>query len=307
MRLASRQGPIEDPEPVADSLRYHLLRAALAAGKPNLGSLSAAELSALEPKAQASHALESLVLSSPEAAKILIPESRIEQALAEVRGRYDSRADFLADLSGNGLDEQQLRSALQRELIFDGLMQRIGARRPAVTEVDERLFFEMHQERFTQPEQRTARHILITINNDYAENSRGAARARIDAIAAQLAAQPADQPSTFADLARRHSECPTAMQDGQLGSVQRGQLFPALDQALFQLAAGALSAPVESDLGFHILWCERIQPARAIPFAQARERIRQVLEERAARQCQREWINERQQQARQGATDAAST
>ncbi len=284
-----------------DSLRYHLLRAALDAGKPNLGSLGAEELQALEPKARRSQALESLVLSSPEAADTLIPESRIEQAVAEVRGRYESNQAFVDDLAGNGLDEPQLRRALQRELMFDGIMQRVAARRPAITEVDERLFFEMHRERFTQPEQRTARHILITINDDYAENSRQAARARIDKVHAELCGSN----KGFAALAQRHSECPTAMQQGQLGPVKRGQLFPSLDQALFALPAGGISAPVESDLGFHILWCERIQPERAIDFAQAQARIRQALDERAARNCQRQWIAELKGRAGANGADGA--
>jgi peptidyl-prolyl cis-trans isomerase C len=277
-----------ESEQQPEGLRYHLLRAALNAGKPNLGSLSAEELQALEPKARQSQALESLVLSSPEAADTMIPESRIEQAVAEVRGRYENTEAFIADLAGNGLDEATLRSALQRELIFDGVMQRVASRRQAISEVDERLFFEMHRERFTQPEQRTARHILITINDDYAENSREAARARIDKLHTTLGGDT----KGFAALARRHSECPTAMQDGQLGAVKRGQLFPSLEQALFALPAGGVSEPVESDLGFHILWCERIQPERTVDFAQARGRIRQALEERAARDSQRHWIAE---------------
>jgi peptidyl-prolyl cis-trans isomerase C len=284
---ATLSAPTESDESM-DGLRYHLLRAALNAGKPNLGSLSAEELQALEPKAHQSQALESLVLSSPEAADTPIPESRIEQAVKEVRGRYESTEDFIADLAGNGLDEATLRSALQRELIFDGVMQRVASRRQPITEVDERLFFEMHRERFTQPEQRTARHILITINDDYAENSREVARARIDKVHAELGGDT----KGFAALARRHSECPTAMQEGQLGPIKRGQLFPSLDQVLFALPAGGISEPVESDLGFHILWCERIQPERAVDFAQAQARIRKALEERAARDCQRRWIAE---------------
>ncbi|MGD8498456.1 MAG: nitrogen fixation protein NifM [Chromatiales bacterium] len=286
MTMASAALPPSAQETEADNFRYHLLRAALDAGKRGLAGLSETDLRQIEPKARRSHALESLVLSSPEAAKILVPQSRVDEAVGAVRGRYDDERAFQSDLAANGLDARQLRSALQRELIFDGVMQRVAARRPAVTELDERLFFELHKERFTLPERRIARHILITINDDFAENGRDAAHRRIQAVAEKLGGRA----TGFARLARRHSECPTAMEDGRLGAIRRGQLYPALDAALFALEADAISAPVESDLGFHILWCEQIQPAQTVPFGRAREQIRQLLDERGARACQRQWI-----------------
>jgi peptidyl-prolyl cis-trans isomerase C len=111
-------------------------------------------------------------------------------------------------------------------------MQRVGTYAEPITEIDERLFYELHRERFQTPEHRAARHILITVNDDYPENARDAARARIERIAADLKGHI----ERFGELARRYSECPTATQDGNLGLVRPGQLFPQLDQCLFRLA-----------------------------------------------------------------------
>jgi peptidyl-prolyl cis-trans isomerase C len=45
-------------------------------------------------------------------------------------------------------------------------------------------------------------------------------------------------------------------------------------------------------VGFHLVLCERIQPARILPFPQVRERIRKALEQRCRRDTQRAWIAE---------------
>lgn len=265
---------------------YHLLRVATARFQTPPSALTSEQRGQAEHQARQSVALESLVLSSPEARDTLVPDQRLEESLREISQRYADRDTFLADLAENGLDEQTLRQALRRELIFDAVMQRVGAGGEAITEVDERLFFEFHQARFSPPERRTVRHILVTINDDFAENRRDAALARIEHIAAELGGRPDD----FGTLARRHSECPTAMEDGRLGTVTPGTLFPALDAALFALEVGAISGILESELGFHLLWCEAVEPAVAVTFEQARPQIHAALDARRRHERQKAWI-----------------
>jgi peptidyl-prolyl cis-trans isomerase C len=267
--------------------RYHLLRAALGAGHSGLAELDDKCLTDIESQADKSFDLESLVLGSPEAARAVIPPGRIEEALSELRGRYPDRNAFIADLTENGLDEETLGRALERELIFDAVMQAVSSRRPDVTAIDERLFFELHKERFCRPERRTARHILITVNDQFEENRRDASLSRIERLAEKLDGRQ----NRFPSLAREHSECPSAMEEGRLGTLPRGRLYPELDAVLFSLPEGGISGPVESDMGFHLLWCEKIHRGVAPPFSKARPRIRQLLEERAARNCQKAWIS----------------
>ncbi len=273
-------------DPARPEYRYHLLRAASERFQTPPGALNVEQLAQAERQAGQTFALETLVLASPEARDTMIPDARLDESVNLIRQRYPDEETFLADLAQSGLDESTLRQALQRELIFDAVMQRIGARAAPVTEVDEQLFYELHRDRFTTPERRTARHLLITINDEFADNRRDVARARIERIAAQLNGR-ADR---FGQLARAHSECPTAMDEGRLGTVPRGQLFPELDAALFALDEGRVSGVLESELGFHLLLCERIEAATSITFDQARTKIRTIIETRRQRDSQRAWI-----------------
>jgi peptidyl-prolyl cis-trans isomerase C len=272
--------------------RYHLLRAAIERFQCGLDALDALQLEAVESQARRTFDLESLVVSSCEALDVVIPEQRLSSAVQELQSRYPDRDAFEADLKRNGLDEDSLRRALRRELTFDAVLQRIGAYAPPVTELEERLFYEMHPQRLGTPERRSARHILITVNDDFAENRRDAALARIERIAARLEKDGIDP---FGELARVNSECPTAMQDGSLGIVTRGQLFPVLEEALFMLGEGEVSGVLESELGFHLLLCERIEPARTATFEEARMKIQEVLRRRSQREAQKDWIASLQQ------------
>ena len=235
------------------------------------------------------------MLSSAEAREVVIPPEQLEATFGEVMARYPDRSALQVDLRANGLSEDRLRQALHRELLFDGVLQRVSARRLAVSQIDARLYYELHNDKFLVPEQRSVRQILITINDDFVENRRPAAKVRIEKIAAKLQCSP----NRFADQARKHSECPSALEGGKLGSVMRGQLFPQLDSALFSMQEGAVSDVLETEVGFHLLLCEKVIPERCVPFSKAEPRIRELIEERNRRNCQKAFLKQLKEQHRE--------
>jgi peptidyl-prolyl cis-trans isomerase C len=280
MTLAEKQ-----PE-ITPEFSYHLLRNALSGFQKNLSQLDPNEYAQVQRKASKSFELESLVIGSAEAEGLVISDQQLADSVAEVGQRYGSREEFLGDLEANGLDEEGLRKALYRELMFDSVMQRVAANSAEVNELDVHLFYEMHHERFQGQEVRLASHVLITINPDYPENTREAAGERMQQVKEKLAGRG----NRFEEFAKRYSECPTAMEGGKLGEVTRGQLYECLDTALFRMAEGEISEVIESELGFHILYCEKIKPARKVPLSKAAPRIREVLQERQRRNCQKSWL-----------------
>jgi peptidyl-prolyl cis-trans isomerase C len=144
----------------------------------------------------------------------------------------------------------------------------------------------MHHERFESPEIRQARHILITINPEYPENTPAVARSTMQQVVEKLAGRG----NRFEQFAKRYSECPTAMEGGKLGDVKRGQLYQELDSALFNMKEGEISDIVETELGFHILYCEKIKQAKRVPLSKAYPQIREHLQERHRRNCQKAWL-----------------
>lgn len=265
---------------------YTLLRAALSLFKKPPTELDDEQWARVFRQARNEYDIETRVLNSLEAAAVIIGEQEVELAFAEVRERFDDEDGFLQAMQNNGLSADSLRAALARQCKVNAVMERVAARAPKVNEVEVGIFYHSHPEKFRQPEQRLARHILISINPDYPENTREAALQRINDIAATLKRKP----HKFADLALKNSECPTAMNGGVLGAIVPGTLFPELDQALFALKLNEISTAVETEIGFHLIQCQKIIPAETISLKNATPNIKKVMQERYRRNCQRSWL-----------------
>jgi peptidyl-prolyl cis-trans isomerase SurA len=67
------------------------------------------------------------------------------------------------------------------------------------------------------------------------------------------AQQALDAGTPFEEVAKRYSDDSTAAIGGDLGWVAPGQLIPTFEDALFALAPGQRSAPVETPYGFHLI------------------------------------------------------
>jgi len=76
----------------------------------------------------------------------------------------------------------------------------------------------------------------------------------LQALAERIAAAE-DPPRAFADAAAEVSQSASAVDGGQLGWVgAQGDLPPAVTDALLRAAAGELVGPLESPLGYHLLY-----------------------------------------------------
>ena len=272
---------------------YLALKLAAQLFKKPLEALAADELKRVGSVAAQQQEIETLILNTVEASSVALPAASIEACLAEIRSRYESEEDFRADLERIGLDAAALRQAVERDMVVEAVLDKVGARAAAVSDTEVEIFWFMHKDRFRRAETRVLRHILITINEQLAGNERGAARNKIDAIRERLLKNP----ERFAEQALKHSECPTAMNGGLLGTVPRGQLYPELEATAFTLAENALSAPVESELGWHLILCETIHAERQSQLAEVRQTIREHLERQRRSTCQKSWINALRRQA----------
>lgn len=265
---------------------YNLLRAALSLFKKSPDELAEAELSQAKIQAMNEFRIENQVLNTPEAAAVIITEQELQRAFREISDRYDNEAAFFSDLEKNKLSEDSLQAALHRQCKVNTVLELVASRAPAISDADIGIYYHLHADQFNRPERREACHIFISINPDYPENTFERALRRAQELAEKLRKKP----HRFADLALRHSECPTALQGGALGTVLHGTLYPELDEVLFKLKPGEVSDVVKSEIGFHVLLCKSIQKPETLSLAKATPKIRQLLKERARRTCQRAWL-----------------
>lgn len=131
------------------------------------------------------------------------------------------------------------------------------------TEEELRALYEAEQSRFSTPEERLTRHILIKTGN---ARDADAARAEIEALRARIV----DGGEDFAEVAKAESEdAGSAAQGGSLDWVRRGMMVTPFEEAMFALDAGVVSAPVETDFGWHIILVDEIREPSVKPFEDA--------------------------------------
>ncbi|OQK15543.1 nitrogen fixation protein NifM [Methyloprofundus sedimenti] len=265
---------------------YALLRIALAAFEKTPQELSSDELAQIAVQARNEQDLECRVLSSPEAAGVIVSDQELENAVKAISDRFEDEESFLNELKKNGLTPDLLASALSRQCKVENILESVASRANKISEVEIGVYYHMHPEKFVIPERRTVRHILITINDDYAENTRENALLRIQDIGEKLRRKP----YKFSELAMQHSECPTALQGGELGAYPKGHLYPEIDAVLFHMKTEQLSDVIETEAGFHLILCEKIQYGETMSLKKATPKILQLMEGRSRLACQRSWL-----------------
>ena len=57
----------------------------------------------------------------------------------------------------------------------------------------------------------------------------------------------------FADVARKHSQCPSGQKGGDLGEFGRGQMVKEFDEVVFSGEVGKVHGPVKTQFGYHLL------------------------------------------------------
>ncbi len=91
----------------------------------------------------------------------------------------------------------------------------------------------------------------------------------------------------FAELARQYSDDPgSADQGGDLGWVGRGRFVPEFEEVAFQLEVGAISEPVRTSFGYHIIQVLEKDPERPKDPGQLEQEKDQAFQEWLQEQVQ---------------------
>lgn len=102
--------------------------------------------------------------------------------------------------------------------------------------------------------------------------------------AAEAARRQLDEGADFVELSRRVSRAPNAGSGGELGVLTQGGLSENLDEVIFALQAGEISAPVRGPSGYHIFQVLDVVPAGPPAREEIEPEVRRRLAEIAARE-----------------------
>jgi peptidyl-prolyl cis-trans isomerase D len=192
--------------------------------------------------------------------------ARVNPTEAELKAYYDGhQAAFRAP------EQAVIEYAV---LSLESLQQDQG-----VSEDDLRKYYEENAARYTTAEQRRASHILIASDKDQPAAERAKAKAKAEALLAELRKNPA----SFADVAKKESQDPgSAARGGDLDFFARGAMVKPFEDAAYAMKPGEISNVVESDFGYHIIRLDAVRGGEKRPFEAVRPEIEAEVKKQLA-------------------------
>ncbi|PJK10145.1 peptidylprolyl isomerase [Lysobacteraceae bacterium NML08-0793] len=141
---------------------------------------------------------------------------------------------------------------------------------PTADEAQLRARYEQQKDKLGTPEQRLVSHILIEVDAAAGADGQKVAQEK----AAKLAAQ-ARAGADFAALAKANSaDAGSAQNGGDLGWIERnGMMVKPFEDAVFSTEGVAITDPVKSDFGWHVIQVREVRAGQTRSFDEVRDEL----------------------------------
>ncbi|WP_212624963.1 peptidylprolyl isomerase [Pseudomonas sp. PP3] len=202
---------------------------------------------------------------------VVVSDAAVQSQVDQTRQAFGGAEVFARRLEDAGFDEATYIEYTRRDLAA----QQMFAELTKVSEPDEKevqAFFTEHRAEMNRPEQVQARHILIKVPQGAQASTVDAARLRLEEMRASINAG-----ADFASVARAGSEDASASEGGDLGYFSRGRMLPEFEAAAFALAPGAVSEPVRTAVGWHLIYVQNRMEAADVTREQGLDMVRAYL------------------------------
>jgi parvulin-like peptidyl-prolyl isomerase len=156
-----------------------------------------------------------------------------------------------AFLKQSGRTEEQLRDDWAAQIQLANYVKQ------QATDEKIKAYYSANRDHFDKVEVRVS-HIVIRLAKNSPAVERAAAKEKLQAIRAEILAGKID----FAAAAKKYSQCPSALQGGDLGFILRRGLpeDETLAKAAFALKVGGYSEVIETEHGAHVLTVTERKP-----------------------------------------------
>jgi len=239
----------------------------------------------VEEKVIQMNKIQHLILASTEAKKISpIQSKELNDAFQSCIDNFPTMMAFNHSIQSQSLTQSGLRQVIHDQLLCDKVLEDIASNIPELNIKKAKDYYQAHQLEFSRGTTWEMSQILITVNDNYEENSRKKSLERITYVRSKMSFQ------SFEQLAMRYSECPSAMNNGYLGWCEEGKLYASITKALCHLKPRVISQPIETDIGFHLIRYHKKKAAQMATFEEVWPFLQKKHNTRAKHYLQRQWI-----------------
>ena len=195
-----------------------------------------------------------------------------QQALSQLKEQQGIKTneDLERLLKQEGITGQELRATLLRFNVPDIMVNLEVRDKISVTEQEVTDYFAKHQEDFRLEESFTVQEIVLTQEGRTPEELTGLGATVMEESRAG---------TPFNELVVKYSQAPSRFKDGMMGPLKRGDLSSEIENAALALQPGAVSEPIPTKAGLHIIRLDSHTLAKDPNLADARPHITSKLKQ----------------------------
>jgi len=145
-------------------------------------------------------------------------------------------------------------------------------------------FYQQHKDRFMLPSEVRISQILIALGPG---SELLAVRERAQQVFVLL-----KKGERFEELAAQYSDGAEGRRGGSLGYIRAGVMLPQIQKAIEPMDKGAVTDPIASPVGMHIIRVDDRKPPQFRPYEEVTEDIRNVVYQLKSEEAYLEWIKD---------------
>jgi peptidyl-prolyl cis-trans isomerase SurA len=233
--------------------------------KENGAPTSAAAREGLRKSVMEELVNEALLEDRAKELDLITTDQEIEDQIKRLREANNVKSDeeFAKSLAASGLTVERLRDQLRRSQTLQRVVGREVQSKVDLSDDALRLTYEREKETWRIPEKAHLAEILISKGDDPASAARRAKEAS-DLLRGG---------AKFEAVVKDFSDGGTKSKGGDLGIVAKGELASDIDKAVFSLPVGAVSDPIQTKFGWHLVKVLEKVPVSYKPFSEVKAEL----------------------------------
>ena len=195
-----------------------------------------------------------------------------QQALSQLKEQQGIKTneDLESLLKQEGITKQELRETLLRFNVPDIMVNLEVRDKISIKDQEVTDYFEKHREDFRIEESFTVQEIVLT--------QEGRTPEELTRLGATVM-EESKAGTPFNELVVKYSQAPSRFKDGMMGPLKRGDLSSEIESAALVLQPGAVSEPISTKAGLHIIRLESHTLAKEPNLTDARAHITSKLKQ----------------------------
>ena len=206
-----------------------------------------------------------------------VTEKQVNARLAQIQKQYfgGDKKKYEKQLKEQGLSDRQVRNDIRAQIVSEKIFAQV-TKNVKVTDKQIGDYYIKNKAQYSTPESRDVRHILVKT------------KAKADDLYNQLKAG-----GDFAALAKKFSEDTGSKANGGKLTISKGQTVAPFDKEAFALKKNAISKPVKTEFGYHIIQpLGDVKPAKVTAMKDVKESISQQLAQTKKNEAMTKWVDE---------------